>query len=90
MHRYYRCVSTLLAAGPLRRLHLDKAAVGRVSRGGRNEPCISIRQGDGPVLVRAFVVRIQGPSIFLMRMEAPLQPEGTYAWVETNAAVEYL
>lgn len=66
--------------GPLKRLHLDKAAVK-----ANADAVITIRCNDRKFTVRKAV--IMGPSQFVVNMELPLQPEGTYAWVETTAAV---
>jgi hypothetical protein len=74
-----------LAAGIPKWLHLDKAAVSRNAQGA-NLPTIAVRtQTDG---FTAHRVRILGPSEFIYDPQNPLPPAGTYAWIETTAAVE--
>lgn len=76
-----------IGPGALKRLHIDKA--------------VMAARGSAPVRIRvrkllawedhhASHVEIEGPSTFIYRPLAPLQPEGTYAWIETTSAVRFI
>lgn len=73
----------LFPAGPFKQLHLDKASL---HRGAAN--VITVRCEGRKYVVREAVVL--GFSSFVYRPATPLMPEGTYAWVETTAAVQTL
>lgn len=64
-------------------LAIDKAAV------ARGEPnIIRIRRAGKPDIF-AGSVEITGPSRFCVDMDNPLEPEGTYAWIETESKVVF-
>lgn len=66
--------------GPLKQIHLDKAAV------KANADAIWVVRYNGQKHIVRSVV-ITGPAQSRTSFDVPLQPEGTYAWVETNSAV---
>ncbi len=73
-----------LPAGPLKRLHIDKAALSA----GSPEPIV-IRLEDGS-MIHARALWWEGESCFRFEPGSPLQPGGTYAWIETYARLAYL
>jgi hypothetical protein len=63
-------------------LHIDKAALAA----GSPAPLV-IRTEHGAFPARE--IRVLGPSVIVYHPESPLPPAGTYAWIETDAAIEY-
>lgn len=73
-------MTQVLPAGR-KQLHIDKAAMA-----SKAAPPIMVRTERGSMNVRQ--AHILGESWFVYDPEHPLPETGTYAWVETYAAVE--
>ena len=71
-----------LPAGQVKRLHIDRKAVHE-----KRPNVIRIRLGKASINVKQAIIK--GPSLFIVDMAHPILPEGTYAWIETSAAVDY-
>ncbi len=73
-------VNYTLPAGPLKRIHIDKAA-----QGAGSPDIWVIRVAN--LRYHGASVMIHGESVCRYSPDQPLKPEGTYAWVETYAAL---
>jgi len=77
---------TKLAAGTIKRLHVDKHVIASNLKHGTDLPPLTVQTSKGPH--KARTVKINGPSEFFYRPEKPLSC-GARAWIETHAEVEF-
>lgn len=90
-------VTFQMLAGTTRQLYVDRELARinfmDIKQGVVRTPlnCLIIRNDGGPdgtTYTRAKHVEILGPSRFVCRLDAPLEPTGPVMWVETEAALD--
>jgi hypothetical protein len=81
---------TIINAGTIKRLHVDKQIIARNRKEGRDDPTLTIQTSKGSF--KASVVLVDGPCKFIQAGPAsgrkPLSC-GARVWVETRAKVVY-
>jgi hypothetical protein len=75
-----------LAAGTIKRLHVDKQVIARNRKNGTNDPAITIQTSKGPH--KAFNVKVNGPSEFIYSPHKPLSC-GARLYIETTSEVSF-
>lgn len=84
---------TYIAAGTVKRLHVDRHIVTKNRKLGTNEPAITVQTSKGPLKARR--VSILGPSEFEQSGGLPpydIKPLscGARLWIKTRAALEVI
>ena len=74
-----------LAAGTIKRVHVDKRVIMSNLKHGRNDPPITVQTSKGPH--KSYGVEIHGPSRFVYSPCKPLSC-GARLWIETTAEVD--
>lgn len=75
-----------LAAGTIKRLHVNRHVIAANRKTGKRDPALTIQTSSGPF--RALAVNILGPSTMVYHPDKPLSC-GAVAWIETRATVEF-
>ncbi len=75
-----------LAAGTIKRIHVDKHVIARNRKNNTNDPVITIQTSKGPH--KAFNVHIDGSSDFIYSPHKPLSC-GARLWIETKEKVTF-
>lgn len=75
-----------LAAGTIKRLHVNRHVIAANRKTGKRAPALTIQTSKGPF--RGQVVIINGPSQMVYDPDNPLSC-GAVAWVETTAEVQF-
>lgn len=75
----------VLPKGTLKRIHINRATIGRYLKTGVEEAAVIVVTSKGRVW--GTDVEIRGPSTVVQRLTKPLQGCGARVWIESRAEV---